>query len=125
MSEKYTVYADIEAHDKDLEDTSRDDAWHPSEERDLAEFSSLEEAEKFMVELPKFNHFKYMNSEEDAEFFRKLSGKYLDMKVEMQEIANLLMELYTDINDTAEPEVYGSILGIHERIELFLEATHG
>ena len=62
-------------------------------------------------------------SEEDAEFFRKLSAKYLDIKVEMQEIANILMELYTDISDTAEPKVYGSVLGIHERIELFLAAA--
>ena len=44
-----------------------------------------------------------------------------DARTELQEIANLLLELYTDINDTAAPEVYGTILGIHERIELFLE----
>ena len=44
-----------------------------------------------------------------------------DAIAELQEIANLLMELYIDCNETAEPEVYGSILGMHERIELFLE----
>jgi len=48
-----------------------------------------------------------------------------DARTELQEIANLLMELYTDINDTAAPEVYGSILGMHERIELFLESEPG
>ncbi|MBE3145025.1 MAG: hypothetical protein IMZ61_14070 [Planctomycetes bacterium] len=44
-----------------------------------------------------------------------------DARTELQEIANLLMELYTDCNETAAPEVYGSILGMHERIELYLQ----
>ena len=44
-----------------------------------------------------------------------------DARTELQEIANLLLELYTDISETTDPEVYGSILGIHERIELYLQ----
>ena len=125
MSAIYTVYANIEAYDESKLNTPQADCWHPSQERDLAEFSSLEGAETFMDELPELNQFKYINSDEDAEFFRKLSAKYLDMKVEMQKIADLLNELYNDTCDTTEPEVYGTILGIHERIELFLESTDG
>lgn len=59
---------------------------------------------------------------EEAEFFRKLSSRYIDMGVEMRQIADLLNELYNDTCDTTKPNVYGTILGIHERIELFLES---
>lgn len=52
MSIIYTVYANIEAYDKEKEDTPNDDVWHPSEERDLAEFGTLADAEKFMDSLP-------------------------------------------------------------------------
>jgi len=44
-------------------------------------------------------------------------------KEEMQAIANMLIDLYTDISETESPEVYGTILGIHERIEVFLQET--
>ena len=52
MGVKYTVYVNIEAYDESKLKTPEDDCWHPSEERDLAEFDSLEEAENFMNELP-------------------------------------------------------------------------
>ena len=47
MGIKYTVYATIEAVEE-----RKDDCWHPSEERDLAVFESLEEAEIFLKSLP-------------------------------------------------------------------------
>lgn len=36
---------------------------------------------------------------------------------EIQEVSNQLLELYDKCNETAEPEVYGTILGLHERLE--------
>jgi len=50
---KFTVYVTIEAYDDSKLQTPQDDCWHPSEERDLAEFDNLEDAQKFMDELPK------------------------------------------------------------------------
>ena len=52
MAVKYTVYVNIEAFDESKLHTKEDDCWHPSEEQDLGEFDTLEEAEKFMNELP-------------------------------------------------------------------------
>ena len=52
MSVIYTVYANVEAYDESKLNTNMDDCWHPSEERDLAEFTSLEEAEAFLESLP-------------------------------------------------------------------------
>lgn len=51
MTVKYTVYTNIEAYDSAKENTAEDDCWHPSDEIDLAEFGSLEEAEQFMQAL--------------------------------------------------------------------------
>ena len=45
--------------------------------------------------------------------------KYL--KAEIQEVANQLIELYNECNETTEPEVYGAILGLHERLEQALK----
>jgi len=53
MTVKYTVYANIEAHDSAKENTAEDDCWHPSEEIDLKEFGNLEDAERFMQALRK------------------------------------------------------------------------
>ena len=39
----------------------------------------------------------------------------------IQEAANDLYDLYDKCNNTTEPEVYGAILGLHERLELALE----
>lgn len=52
MGVEYMVYANIEAFDKSKLKTNEDDCWHPSEERDLAVFKSLEEAEMFLESLP-------------------------------------------------------------------------
>lgn len=52
MGVKYTVYANIEAFDESKLKTCEDDCWHPSEERDLAVFESLEDAEMFLESLP-------------------------------------------------------------------------
>lgn len=52
MAIEYTVYANIEAVDDNHLKNNRDDCWHPSEERDLAVFESLEKAEMFLESLP-------------------------------------------------------------------------
>lgn len=60
-------------------------------------------------------------------FAREMEKK---LKAKIQRIAELenviqitknqLYELYDSCNETAEPEVYGTILGLHERLEQFL-----
>ena len=35
----------------------------------------------------------------------------------MEEVSNQLYELYSECADTTEPKVYGTILGLHERLE--------
>ena len=42
---------------------------------------------------------------------------------EIQEAANDLYDLYDKCNNTTEPEVYGAILGLHERLELALKGS--
>ena len=51
----------------------------------------------------------------------KLQERIKELKDEIQEVANQLMELYTDCADKTEPEVYGTILGLHERLEQALK----
>lgn len=52
MSIEYTVYVNIEASDESKLNTSEDDCWHPSDEKDLGVFDSLDEAENFVAKLP-------------------------------------------------------------------------
>lgn len=47
------------------------------------------------------------------------------LETEMQEVSNQLLELYTDCNETTEPKVYGTILGLHQRLEQFLTGKSG
>ncbi len=35
---------------------------------------------------------------------------------EVQEVCFQLYDLYEDINETAPPEIYGAVLGLHERL---------
>lgn len=51
----------------------------------------------------------------------KQAERITELEGKIQEVANQLIELYTDCNETAEPEVYGSILGLHQRLEQFLK----
>lgn len=43
-------------------------------------------------------------------------------QAEIQEVSNQLINLYTECNETTEPEVYGTILGLHEGLEIFLKS---
>jgi len=52
MSVEYTVYVNIEAYDEKKRNMNEDDCWHPSEERNLGTFDSLELAEQFKNTLP-------------------------------------------------------------------------
>lgn len=47
-----------------------------------------------------------------------------ELEAEMEEVANQLYELYNECNETTEPEVYGTILGLHERLEQFLKRIY-
>ena len=39
------------------------------------------------------------------------------LEAEIQEVSNQLIELYNQCSETTAPEVYGTILGLHERLE--------
>ncbi len=52
----------------------------------------------------------------------KLLKRIADFETEIQEVSNQLMELYDKCGDTTEPEIYGTVLGLHERLEKFLPA---
>jgi len=43
-----------------------------------------------------------------------------ELEKEIQAVADQLYELYDNYNETALPEIYGSILGLHERLEIVL-----
>jgi len=44
-----------------------------------------------------------------------------EREAEIQEVSNQLMDLYESCQKTAKPEIYGSILGLHERLEKALK----
>jgi len=46
-----------------------------------------------------------------------LKERIEELEAEIQEVANQLMDLYTKCSETTEPEVFGTILGLHERLE--------
>lgn len=52
---------------------------------------------------------------------KKQDKRIKELETEMQEVSNMLMDLYTDCSDSAEPKVYGAILGLHERLEKALK----
>ena len=47
----------------------------------------------------------------------KLQQQVKGYEVEIQEVANQLMDLYDKCIETTEPEIFGTILGLHERLE--------
>ena len=57
----------------------------------------------------------------DKEKYNALYEDWIERGAELQAIADLCYEQYTLFCDTDMPEVYGTFLGIHERIEVFLE----
>jgi len=46
-----------------------------------------------------------------------LKERIEELEAEMEEVSNQLYELYSECADTTEPKVYGTILGLHERLE--------
>lgn len=64
---------------------------------------------------------EYLNEKRMAAKAYTACGNYQqqigELKTEMQEVANQLMDLYDKCIETAEPEVFGTILGLHERLE--------
>ncbi len=43
------------------------------------------------------------------------------LESEIQEVSNQLVDLYNKCNETTAPEVYGTVLGLHERLEQALK----
>jgi len=50
-----------------------------------------------------------------------LKERITELQNEMQQVSNDLYELYNKCADTTEPEIYGTILGLSERLERFLK----
>jgi len=48
---------------------------------------------------------------------RQRLDRIKELEAEMLEISNQLMDLYDSCQKTAEPEIYGAILGLHQRLE--------
>lgn len=61
---------------------------------------------------------RQLNEAEDR--ILKLQQRIKELKTEMQEVSNQLMDLYDKCQETTKPEVYGTILGLHERLEKLL-----
>jgi len=53
----------------------------------------------------------------------KLKEQVKKLGAEIQEVSNQLLELYDNCNETAEPEVFGTILGLHERLKKAIPHT--
>lgn len=51
----------------------------------------------------------------------ELAEQIKDFEAEVQEVSNQLYDLYELCSDTTRPEVYGSILGLHERLDQALK----
>ena len=43
------------------------------------------------------------------------------MGKDLEEIRDDLMELYTDWNDRVPPELYGALLGLHEKVDKLIK----
>jgi len=48
-----------------------------------------------------------------------LKERITELQNEMQQVSNDLYELYNKCADTTEPEIYGTILGLSERLDDF------
>lgn len=53
------------------------------------------------------------------------ADQVLALRAELQEVSAQLYELYNECCDNTEPEVYGAIFGLHERIDVFLAGGYG
>jgi hypothetical protein len=51
----------------------------------------------------------------------KQNKRIEELEAEIQEVSNQLLELYDNCNETTRPAVYGTILGLHERLEQTLK----
>lgn len=51
----------------------------------------------------------------------KLRERIKELEGEIQEVSNQLMDLYELCSETTRPAVYGTILGLHERLEQTLK----
>ena len=50
-----------------------------------------------------------------------LKERITELQNEIQQVSNDLYELYNKCADTTEPEIYGTILGLSERLERFVK----
>ena len=70
---------------------------------------------------------EYLNEKRMAAKAYTACGNYQqqtgELKTEMQEVANQLMDLYDKCIETTEPEVFGTILGLHERSTISLACS--
>ena len=67
------------------------------------------------LETDKENLRLYASGLENAQ--NLINVRFRNLQTEMQEVANQLMDLYDKCIETTEPEVFGTILGLHERLE--------
>ena len=67
------------------------------------------------LETDKENLRLYASGLENAQ--NLITVRFRNLQTEMQEVANQLMDLYDKCVETTEPEVFGTILGLHERLE--------
>ena len=71
------------------------------------------------LETDKENLRLYASGLENAQ--NLINVRFRNLQTEMQEVANQLMDLYDNCVETTEPEVFGTILGLHERLETALK----
>ncbi len=71
------------------------------------------------LETDKENLRLYASGLENAQ--NLITVRFRNLQTEMQEVANQLMDLYDKCIETTEPEVFGTILGLHERLETALK----
>jgi hypothetical protein len=56
---------------------------------------------------------------------KALKKRTKELETEIQEVSNQLLGLYDNCNETTRPAVYGTILGLHERLEQALALALG
>jgi hypothetical protein len=47
------------------------------------------------------------------------------LRAEMRAVSDELYELYNETCDSTPPEIYASIFGLHERLDVFLDGGYG
>lgn len=67
------------------------------------------------------NGYEQEQSDKRIEQINKFKDRIKELEAEIREVSNQLYNLYKLCSDTTSSDVYGTILGLHERLEQALK----